>query len=79
MLLGQPQIKCTTGDYSEEYGPIIVYIKVIHNTVADAIAQLDHGPLHVIGILRWPLLSAGVITPRKPRKLVHLWQITMNP
>ncbi len=27
----------------EEYGPTIVYIKGIHNTVADAISQLDYG------------------------------------
>jgi hypothetical protein len=29
----------------EEYGPIIVYIKGIHNTVADAISRLDYGPV----------------------------------
>ncbi len=29
----------------EEYGPTIVYIKGIHNTVADAISQLDYGPI----------------------------------
>ncbi len=29
----------------EEYGPAIEYIKGIHNTVADAISQLDHGPV----------------------------------
>ena len=29
----------------EEYGPTIEYIKGIHNTVADAISQLDHGPV----------------------------------
>ena len=28
----------------KEYGPTIVYIKGIHNTVADAILQLDDGP-----------------------------------
>eukprot|EP00804_Cyclotella_cryptica_P026179 CCRYP_009768-RA/>CCRYP_009768-RA protein AED:0.35 eAED:0.24 QI:0/0/0/1/0/0/3/0/398 len=28
----------------EEYGPKIVYIKGIHNTVADAISRLDSGP-----------------------------------
>eukprot|EP00804_Cyclotella_cryptica_P014632 CCRYP_012682-RA/>CCRYP_012682-RA protein AED:0.35 eAED:0.34 QI:0/-1/0/1/-1/1/1/0/372 len=28
----------------EEYGPEIVYIKGIHNTVADAISRLDSGP-----------------------------------
>ena len=28
----------------EEYGPKIVYIKGIHNTVADAISRLDHDP-----------------------------------
>ncbi len=28
----------------EEYGPEIVYIKDIHNTVADAISRLDHSP-----------------------------------
>eukprot|EP00804_Cyclotella_cryptica_P030413 CCRYP_008498-RA/>CCRYP_008498-RA protein AED:0.38 eAED:0.41 QI:0/0/0/1/1/0.5/2/0/381 len=28
----------------EEYGPEIVYIKGIHNTVADAISRLDFGP-----------------------------------
>ena len=29
----------------EEYGPEIVYIKGIHNTVADAISRLDFGPI----------------------------------
>ena len=29
----------------EEYGPTIVYIKGIHNTVADAISRLDSGPV----------------------------------
>ncbi len=29
----------------EEYGPEIVYIKGIHNTVADAISQLDYTPV----------------------------------
>ena len=29
----------------EEYGPTIKYIKGIHNTVVDAISQLDHGPV----------------------------------
>jgi hypothetical protein len=28
-----------------EYGPEIVYIKGIHNTVADAISQMDYGPV----------------------------------
>ena len=28
----------------EEYGPKIVYIKGIHNTIADAISQLEHNP-----------------------------------
>jgi len=28
-----------------EYGPTIVYIKGIHNTVADAISRLDYGPV----------------------------------
>ncbi len=28
----------------EEYGPTIVYIKGIQNTVADAISRLDYGP-----------------------------------
>jgi hypothetical protein len=27
----------------EEYGPTIVYVKHIHNTVADAISRLDYG------------------------------------
>ena len=29
----------------EEYGPTIVYIKGIQNTVADAISRLDYGPV----------------------------------
>jgi hypothetical protein len=29
----------------EEYGPKIVYIKGIHNTVADALSRLDFGPV----------------------------------
>jgi hypothetical protein len=29
----------------EEYGPTIVYIKGIHNPVADAISRLDYGPV----------------------------------
>ena len=29
----------------EGYEPTIVYIKSIHNTVADAISQLDYGPI----------------------------------
>jgi hypothetical protein len=29
----------------EEYGPKIVYIKGIHNTVADALLRLDFGPV----------------------------------
>ncbi len=29
----------------EEYSPTIVYIKGIHNTVADAISRLDYGPV----------------------------------
>ncbi len=28
----------------EEYAPKIIYIKGIHNTVGDAILQLDYGP-----------------------------------
>jgi hypothetical protein len=28
----------------EEYAPGIIYIKGIHNTVADAILQLEYGP-----------------------------------
>ncbi len=28
----------------EEYAPEIIYIKVIHNTVADAISRLDYDP-----------------------------------
>jgi hypothetical protein len=28
----------------EEYAPKIIYIKGIHNTVADAISQLDYDP-----------------------------------
>ncbi len=28
----------------EEYAPEIIYIKGIHNTVADAISQLDYDP-----------------------------------
>ncbi len=30
----------------EEYGPTIMYIKGIHNTVVDAISQLDYGPVN---------------------------------
>ncbi len=29
----------------EEYAPQIVYIKEIHNTVADAVSQLDYDPM----------------------------------
>jgi len=29
----------------EEYGPTIVYIKGIHNTVVNAISRLDYGPI----------------------------------
>jgi len=29
----------------EEYGPEIVYIKGIHNTVADAISRLEYTPI----------------------------------
>jgi hypothetical protein len=29
----------------EEYGPEIVYIKGIHNTVADALSRLEFGPV----------------------------------
>eukprot|EP00804_Cyclotella_cryptica_P002643 CCRYP_010437-RA/>CCRYP_010437-RA protein AED:0.27 eAED:0.28 QI:0/0/0/1/0/0/2/0/223 len=29
----------------EEYGPTVMYIKGIHNTVADAISRLDYGPI----------------------------------
>jgi hypothetical protein len=28
----------------EEYGPKIVYIKGIHNTMADAVLRLEYGP-----------------------------------
>jgi hypothetical protein len=28
----------------EEYGPKIVYIKGIHNTIADAVLQLEYDP-----------------------------------
>jgi hypothetical protein len=28
----------------EEYGPQIVYIKGIHNTIADAVSQLEYDP-----------------------------------
>jgi hypothetical protein len=31
-------------DNLEEYGPVIVYIKGIHNTIADAISQLEYDP-----------------------------------
>ena len=30
----------------DEYGPKIMYIKGIHNTVADTISRLDFGPVH---------------------------------
>ena len=30
----------------EEYGPEIIHIKGIHNTVADAILCLDYSPVH---------------------------------
>ena len=30
----------------EEYGPEIIHIKGIHNTVADAISRLDYSPVH---------------------------------
>ena len=29
----------------EKYGPIIVHIKGIHNTITNAISQLDYGPV----------------------------------
>jgi hypothetical protein len=29
----------------EEFGPEIVWIKGVHNTVADAISRLDYGPV----------------------------------
>ncbi len=29
----------------EEYGPEIVYIKGIHNTIADAISRLEYDPI----------------------------------
>jgi hypothetical protein len=32
--------------FLKEYTPTIVYIKGIHNTVADAISRLDYGPVH---------------------------------
>jgi hypothetical protein len=30
--------------FLEEYGPVIVYIKGIHNTIADTILQLEYDP-----------------------------------
>jgi hypothetical protein len=43
----------------EEFGPDIVWIKGVHNTVADAISRLDYVPLDTIrtltGIQLWAL------------------------
>ena len=49
----------------EEYGPEIIYIKGIHNTVADAISQLDfsltmHPSLKQTSIIGWYLQNSGM-------------------
>ncbi len=38
----------------EEYAPEIIYIKGIHNTVADAISQLDYDPKLPVDLLHYP-------------------------
>ena len=35
----------------EEYGPTIMYTKGINNTVADAISQLDYGPIQELSLI----------------------------
>ncbi len=42
--LGLTSDRVTQGILLEEYAPEIIYIKGIHNTVADAISRLDYDP-----------------------------------
>eukprot|EP00804_Cyclotella_cryptica_P018783 CCRYP_007253-RA/>CCRYP_007253-RA protein AED:0.44 eAED:0.55 QI:0/0/0/1/0/0/3/0/216 len=48
----------------EEYGPTVVYIKGIHNTVADAISRLDYGPVADDRSTWMTFAHAGVIITR---------------
>eukprot|EP00804_Cyclotella_cryptica_P000412 CCRYP_008719-RA/>CCRYP_008719-RA protein AED:0.40 eAED:0.39 QI:0/0/0/1/0/0/3/0/126 len=56
-----------SSDSDREFGPKIVYIKGIHNTVADAISRLDIGPIPSEHKNLMISPNAGVITPCKKR------------
>jgi hypothetical protein len=47
----------------EEYGTTIVYIKGIHNTIADAISLLDYSPVANDRATWMTLRNAGATTP----------------
>ena len=52
----------------EEYGPEIVYIKGMHNTVADAISRLDQTP---------PGTEKNLFAHWQTREDLHFWFIFM--
>ena len=54
-----------------EDGPTIVYIKGIHNTVADVISRLDYGPVPEDRSTMMTLPNAGVTTPLAKKKVHH--------
>jgi hypothetical protein len=58
----------------EEFAPEIVYIKGIHNTVADAISQLDYNP-EVNPTSKFNYSTFGI--PAKGETIVK-WKATQN-
>ena len=62
----------------EEYDPTTVYIKGIHNIVADAISRLDYGPIPHDRTTWMTLPNVGVILPQH-KSIVHIPQISRNP
>ena len=62
-----------------EYGPTVVCIKGIHNTVADAISRLDYGPIQENRLTMMTLPNVGVTTPQAKKKGHHHPHTCRNP
>jgi hypothetical protein len=62
----------------EEYVPKIIFIKGIHNTVADAILQLDYDPKKLNKTNEYTHAMLGVepeeLSTRQWKSFVHHWQ-----
>jgi hypothetical protein len=48
----------------EEYGPEIIYIKGIHNTVADAVLRLEYDPVSIKQLKASTRQKSGIIAVR---------------